>query len=284
MTFITQIILLAVSTAVTLLSVLLVCCGRKEAFRTSGLSVFFLEELFGCGYILHRRFKGSEGLGKRREARLLEWNSPANAETIRDNAAAAPWVYLCLFLPLGLLSFSVTKQAACLCAVAVAVLFSSLYFDYWLNQTLKKRHAQLQAEFAPMLTKLSLMVSVGVTASEAFERTAFSEDTLLYREMQTAVVNMRNGMSSADALRLFTVSCPLREIKKFVSLYEQNLVKGGTDFPIALNEMADAAWEDRKSRARRLGETADQKLLGPTLCMFLGILLIVLVPAFQNLF
>lgn len=158
------------------------------------------------------------------------------------------------------------------------------YFDFWLKQTITKRHEEMEASFASMLTKLALMVQAGITASDAFRQVAYSAEGLLYDEMQQVVNNMNNGISLEDALDEFVLRCPLREGKKFASLFQQNRRKGGPDFPNSLNEMAQQAWEERKNRAKVKGELADQKLLGPTLLMFVGILLMIMIPAFENLF
>ena len=69
-----------------------------------------------------------------------------------------------------------------------------------------------------------------------------------------------------------------------MSLYKQNLIKGGPDFPRSLDEMAEAAWTARKNAAKEQGELAEQKLLIPTIFMFVGILLMVIVPALRSLF
>ncbi|MEE1299927.1 MAG: type II secretion system F family protein, partial [Acutalibacteraceae bacterium] len=159
-----------------------------------------------------------------------------------------------------------------------------LYFDYWLDSTVRKRHAELETQYPSMLTEMSLMVNVGITAGEAFERVAVSGNGLLFREMQRVTESVKNGMPIDEALDTLSTRAPLREMKKFVSLYKQNLVKGGPDFPRTLAEMATAAWTDRKNSARTQGELAEQKLLLPTMFMFVGILLMIIVPAFRNLF
>ncbi|MDO5452142.1 MAG: hypothetical protein Q4F20_00145, partial [Eubacteriales bacterium] len=51
-----------------------------------------------------------------------------------------------------------------------------LYFDYWLDSTVRKRHAELETQYPAMLTEMSLMVNVGITAGEAFDRVAVSSN------------------------------------------------------------------------------------------------------------
>lgn len=145
------------------------------------------------------------------------------------------------------------------------------------------RYAEIQYDFATMLTKMSLLVNAGLTASDAFERVAYSGDGLLYREMQRTVGDISNGMPIDVALSGFANRGECKEVKKFVSLYKQNLIKGGPEFPVLLSEMAEAAWVDKKNRARLTGSIASQKLLFPIMLMFSGVILMVIVPAFNSL-
>lgn len=147
----------------------------------------------------------------------------------------------------------------------------------------KERNAEIQYDFATVVTKMSLLVNAGLTATDAFERVANSGNGLLYREMQRTIGDISNGMSPNTALSDFAIRCENKDIKKFVSLYKQNLVKGGTEFPTLLAEMAEAAWIDKKNRARISGSMASQKLLLPIMMMFSGVLLMVIVPAFNSL-
>ncbi len=151
------------------------------------------------------------------------------------------------------------------------------------NKREEGRHSEIQSDFATVLTKISLLVNAGLTASEAFERVAYSGSGLLYMEMQRVVSCIANGVPIDTALSGFADRGGCKEVKKFVSLYKQNLSKGGPDFPFLLSEMADAAWVDKKNRARLAGSIASQKLLFPIMLMFSGVILMVIVPAFNSL-
>ena len=277
-------VLLGLATGWVLVLMVLLLLSRRDRHPVTGLTVFFLEDWFCLGHYLRRRLKWSDRKRLVRSHKLVELYVPSKAGAISDQAGAAGITY-CLALPPLFLCLCALSGSLGLLVLGVGfLLFLLVYFDLWLDDLCKKRHDSLQSEFASMLTKMALMVQVGITVTEAFERVAYSEQGLLYQEMQTAVSNMVNGMPVDEALEQFSTRCPLRGIKKFVSLYKQNLVKGGPDFPIALNDMAEEAWVDRKNLAKVKGELADQKLLAPTLFMFVGILLMVIVPAFQSLF
>ncbi len=265
MTYWLRVGLMALATLLSFWSASFLFRARNDMTDVTGLPVFFLESLFPAG-------------------RRLRIRTPGEADRIRRQAMDAGYTYLLLLLPLLLLMLAVTGDVLLGSLELVLLVGLCLYFDYWLDSTVRKRHAELETQYPAMLTEMSLMVNVGITAGEAFDRVAVSSNGLLFREMQRVTESVKNGMPIDEALDTLSTRAPLREMKKFVSLYKQNLVKGGPDFPRTLQEMAAGAWTDRKNSARTQGELAEQKLLLPTMFMFVGILLIIIVPAFRNLF
>ena len=284
MTYWLRIGLMALATLLAAGSATLLFRARNDKADVTGLPVFFLESLFPAGRRLRKLLKRKDRSSRDRYRKLLELYTPGEADRIRRQAMDAGYTYLTLLLPLLLLMLAVTGDVL-LGGIELLLLTGlCLYFDYWLDSTVGKRHAELETQYPSMLTEMSLMVNVGITAGEAFERVAVSGNGLLFREMQRVTESVKNGMPIDEALDTLSTRAPLREMKKFVSLYKQNLVKGGPDFPRTLAEMAANAWTDRKNSARTQGELAEQKLLLPTMFMFVGILLMIIVPAFRNLF
>jgi tight adherence protein C len=73
------------------------------------------------------------------------------------------------------------------------------------------------------------------------------------------------------------------EVKKFSSTLIQGLQKGNKELSIMLQQQSAEIWSLRKQNVRREGEKAASKLLAPMLIMFIGILIMVVVPIFTNL-
>ncbi len=63
----------------------------------------------------------------------------------------------------------------------------------------------------------------------------------------------------------------------------QNLRKGTKGLTQMLRMEAIQAFEERKARAKRLGEEAGTKLLAPMFLMLAVVLVIVIVPAFLSI-
>ncbi len=284
MTYAVQLALLGVSSILSGAAAIGLIRTASVSPAVTGLPVFFAESLYPAGGWLRRVLRLKDRASRERYRKLLELMPPAEAEQARDNARDAGPAYVLFLAPVLLQLLAVTGDVLLFALESVLLIGLCFYFDYWLDSTLKKRHAEILAQYPAMLTELSLMVNVGITAGEAFDRVAVSSDGLLFREMRRVSESVKNGMPMDEALENLCVRAPLREVRKFVSLYKQNLVKGGPDFPATLSELAGNAWADRKNAARTQGELAEQKLLIPTICMFVGILIMIIVPAFQNLF
>ena len=61
------------------------------------------------------------------------------------------------------------------------------------------------------------------------------------------------------------------------------MVKGNDELVIMLQNQSSEVWNAKKQDVRRQGEKASSKLLIPMLFMFVGILIMVIVPIFSNL-
>jgi tight adherence protein C len=113
---------------------------------------------------------------------------------------------------------------------------------------------------------------------EAWEETACTGGTALYAEMQRTVDGMRNGEAEVDALFGFGERCMLPEVKRFASTLVQGLVKGNSELCHMLKEQSREVWAAKKQNVRRQGEKAASKLLIPISILFVGILIMILVP------
>ena len=75
----------------------------------------------------------------------------------------------------------------------------------------------------------------------------------------------------------------MQEYMRLGALLSQNLRKGTRGLTQMLRMEAIQAFEERKARAKRLGEEAGTKLLAPMFLMLAVVLVIVIVPAFLSI-
>lgn len=157
------------------------------------------------------------------------------------------------------------------------------YFGTVTENKITKRSEEMLCDFSNVVSKLALLTNAGMIMREAWEEVAYTGETTIYKEMQTAVNEMNNGVSEVDALFNFGTRCIIPEIKKFTSTIVQGIVKGNSELTFMLQEQSKEVWAAKKQNVKRQGEKAASKLLIPILIMFLGILIMILIPIFTNI-
>ena len=104
----------------------------------------------------------------------------------------------------------------------------------------------------------------------------------LMQELMVAVRSMKLGMSEEQAYYQLGRRLRLPCYTKLMLLLEQNVRKGAKGLTIALEQEELAALEERKNLAKRYGEEAGTKLLGPMLLLLLVVMSMILIPAFLS--
>ncbi|MBE6961231.1 MAG: pilus assembly protein TadC [Ruminococcaceae bacterium] len=184
------------------------------------------------------------------------------------------------------LSFAVYGLTSEILGWAVCVMFAFLAYYYFGTETthkIAKRSEELLHDFSEVVSKLALLTNAGMILREAWQEVAFAGTGLIYTEMQLAVTEMKNGVPEIDAIFNFGTRCILPEIKKFTSTIIQGMTKGNSELTAMLQEQSKEVWQLKKQLVRRAGEKAASKLLLPICIMFIGILVMILVPIFTNL-
>lgn len=200
----------------------------------------------------------------------------------RLNYAAKAGVGL-FFVPFTFLLYPVFKTPI-VWAVGVLLVFLSYWnYDMKITDIMDVRKAEIERDFPEVLSKLTLLVNAGMIMSEAWAKVSDTGNSTLYQEMKNTVFEMNNGVSEIDALLNFGNRCLNDDVKKFASTLVQNLTKGNSELVDFLKRQTTLCWEERKHSARRQGEAASSKLMIPVGLMFVGILILVIVPVFSNL-
>ena len=184
------------------------------------------------------------------------------------------------------IAFALYGLSSELLAFVVGVAFAALAYYYFGTVTAKKilkRSNELLHDFSEVVSKLALLTNAGMILREAWQEVAFGGEGVIYAEMQTAVDEMNNGVADVDAIYNFGSRCIIPEIKKFTSTIIQGMTKGNSELTAMMQEQSKEVWQLKKQLVRREGEKAASKLLIPICIMFLGILVMILIPIFTNL-
>ena len=253
--------------------------------------IFTLKELYfiGLGLIeMHERMKrkkittSDKAVEKIRE--LAEVFGRNQAELYYYISISAIVSLLVTFLPIGLM-LPCLMQKPIMLGLGLLLAGVMPYGIYsGINNAIANKKDELRSEFPNMVSKLTLLINAGMIPSRAWRAVANGNTTdRLYEEMRTATRDIEEGMTIERAMDAFALRCGLKEIRKFSSIYVQ-AVKGGAGEAIAsMKQMSDEAWEEKKQYAKQKGEMAAQKLLVPNMLMFIGILIVVVVPLAINM-
>ncbi|MBR6274966.1 MAG: type II secretion system F family protein [Lachnospiraceae bacterium] len=144
------------------------------------------------------------------------------------------------------------------------------------NAVLMKKDAII-SEFPKMISKFTMLVNAGMLVRRAWDEVANSNfEEPLYQEMRFTSKDIQEGKSIEAALDSFASRCGTKEIRKFASLYIQAVNRSPNID--SMKAMADEAWEQKKQILKQKGEIASQKLMIPNMIMFIGILIVVVIP------
>lgn len=188
-----------------------------------------------------------------------------------------------LTLIIGLVVAVIGNSVIILGVALVATIGLVYYFDTLITDEIKNREQSIEQDFPEMLSKLALLVNAGMIVREAWEKTSEGGDGVLYREMRTAVSEMENGATEFDAIIDFAARCGVDDVTKFSSTLVQNLSKGSRELVEFLKQFSNESWMKKKQNARKKGEEASGKLMIPIALMFLGLLVMLVVPIFAGM-
>lgn len=155
----------------------------------------------------------------------------------------------------------------------------------------KKREEALLKDYPGMIMKFTLLVQAGMTVRKAFQKIGLDyrkkqrgKKLPAYEEILTTCYEMESGVSEMEAYRRFGERCGQMKYKTFSTLLIQNLQKGSRHLADMLETEAVEAWEERKRKARVMGETASTKLLLPMILMLMVVMALIMIPAFLSFY
>lgn len=155
----------------------------------------------------------------------------------------------------------------------------------------KQKKEQLLRDYPGMISKFTMLLGTGATVRSTWEKIVENYEEqkehlgthVVYEEMAATVREIQGGTSEGEAYERFGKRCGVTAYVKFGTLLSQNLRKGSKGISEILRMEAIQSFENRKNRAKRLGEEAGTKLLIPMLGMLAVVFVIVMVPAFLSM-
>ncbi len=154
----------------------------------------------------------------------------------------------------------------------------------------EEKQRQMRRDYPEIVSKLALLLGAGMNVKRAWRKIVEDyqvkgqgKKRYAYEEMRLTCREMESGIMESESYERFGRRCGLQEYIRLGALLSQNLRKGTKGLNELLQMEAAQAFEERKARAKRLGEEAGTKLLAPMFLMLAVVLVIVVVPAFLSI-
>ena len=283
----TDIIIFGIGGVILVIWLILYMKGMKNAslFDVLDEKDYPLKEIYFVGYealnVIHYAYRSKNDRKLRKEISILYGEKYADyyLRVIHSQQ-------ITMALSLLVFSFAMYGLADDIAALIVVAAFAGVayyYFGTVTSEKILKRSEEMMTDFSEVISKLALLTNAGMIFREAWEEVAYTGERALYLEMQTAVDEMNNGYAEVDALFRFGSRCVVPEIKKFTSTVVQGITKGNSELSMMLQEQSKEVWNLRRQNIKRQGEKASSKLMIPIMIMFIGILIMILIPIFANI-
>ena len=261
--------------------------GKKDASLFDPLNEkdYPFKEIYFVGYAVLEtirysyRTKADRKLRKELTVLYGEKYAEYYLRVIHSQQVTIGMLVLCLAAPI----YGLGDMPALFVIMLVFAGTAYYYFGTLTEQIIMKRSEEMLHDFSNVVSKLALLTNAGMILKEAWAQVAYTGETTIYKEMQTSITEMENGVAEVDAMLSFGSRCMLPEIKKFSSTLVQGLVKGNAELCDNLAQQSKEVWGLKKQHARRAGEKAASKLMIPICMMFVGILIMIIVPIFANI-
>lgn len=216
--------------------------------------------------------------------KLAEVFGRDNGELYYYITVAAKISLILTFAPIGLMVGCMMKTMLGFLAGVMLMIIFPYGVQSGINSAIAAKKDAILSEFPKMVSKLTLLVNAGMLLRRAWDEVAESnQEDVLYAEMRATSRDILEGMTIEAAMDGFATRCGVKEIRKFSSIYVQAVKRGAGESIDSMKIMADEAWEQKKQLSKQKGELAAQKLLIPNMIMFLGIMVVVVVPMIASM-
>ena len=283
----TQLVTMSIGSVLLLIWLIVFAISNKYAPMFQGLDEkeYPMKELYCFGYGLLELFHYSYKKQKHRDLKqqISIFYEKKYADFYLRVIYAQKITYAATLTVLSFILYGITGEIA---ALIVMLMFAGLAYYYFGNQIhdkIQKRSDEMISDFSEVVSTLALLTNAGMIMRDAWEYVSGTGNAVIYDEMRRTMDEMKNGIPEVEAFRMFGNRCVLPEIKKFTATIVQGMLKGNAELVRMLTEQSSEVWRTRRQHVKQQGEAAESKLMIPMCIMFVGVLILIVVPIFANL-
>lgn len=193
-------------------------------------------------------------------------------------------LFLGIFLALVMTAMGKPMNTVIMFAVVtVAGMAVVGYIPYdGLHAKARKRQEGIDRDFPNIISKITLLVTAGMNVVKAIEEAANSGESIIYMEFQRVIKEVNQAVSVEAALIHLQCRCSNKFLDKMVTVVSKSYTVGNANLADNLKAINAECWLEKKHSSRRMGEVVQNKLFVPTMLMFVGILVVIIVPAMSG--
>lgn len=165
--------------------------------------------------------------------------------------------------------------------LAVMAVVGYLPLDALKNKAANRKE-EIDRELPNVISKLVLLLLSGMNISKAMEQVSVSGEGLIYKEFATVVKESSQSVSLEGALTRLQGRCSNKYIDKLVTIVAKSFSSGNANLADDLKTLNDECWLEKKHSARRMADKVQTKLFIPTMIMFVGVLVVIIIPVMSG--
>ncbi len=164
---------------------------------------------------------------------------------------------------------------------AIMLVFAYIPLDTVINKAAMRKET-IDKEIADLISKLTLLVIAGMNINKAIIQVAEGGDGIIYNELRQVISETGQGVSFEMAFTHMQSRCNNRYLDRLISIVTKSYMSGNMNLASDLKTINGDCWLEKKHIARRKGENVANKLFVPTMIMFVGILVIIIIPVLSS--
>lgn len=182
-----------------------------------------------------------------------------------------------------LILFSFVKNYFILIIGIVFIFLFNSFLDSNILNLYKVEKVKFKNDLPSYITRLTLLINSGIRIRTAIDFIAENTNGEVTEKMKNVKKLIYNGMSEEEAYNTILMNTDDILIRKFISNIINNIKKGGDDIEKTLSLMKKESDEFKKAQIILRTQEANRKLLFPNLLIFMGIMIMVMLPILFNL-
>lgn len=167
--------------------------------------------------------------------------------------------------------------------ILIFTIFINLYFDFEIKLKYTKYKNSIKNDLPNIISRISLLIQSGIPTRECINIVSNYEKEGKNSYLNRINTMVSNGLSENEAYNLMISRTDDILIRKFLSILLQNLEKGSGNITDSLDLLRKESDEFRKNHIIIRTQEANRKLLIPNIMVFLGIMLMIMVPIILNI-